>query len=516
MIKIDESKISNPFQSPELFQTILTWLTTEDYEDSSPTATASLSFEHRLTRFFTVAEDADVTEGAERLLTIRQVCKSWRNQVDGFLQILWNYLKDNASSDMSDYSISLVDEIKTIEGQEKHPLLRFKKLTQLFIYTSPQVFCIYSAEFHTLQKQYGFALKKIWSVVHHRLTNPMDELPAETEIPGADAAGKVIREFFNQDANQIKLNRVTLLPLSDLGLIIVPNEFIKLKKIDAVDFSCNKIRVFSVLGSPELTSICLMSNKLRVPFNIDKYSKLKCISVSENELKKIPSIKNGNEITCVLFENNKLTVFPDLRSLNMANIFDFNCDSNRFLSFSEDVCNQFKDYPFVESFKAQLSYQTHTDLGQLYQSIMKQEDKEVQMKLFSLLNLEDQNIFFQKIWEEAGKPFQKIWEETGHSVATCSIIWGRQHAFEDMHRFRLALQELILEKFNSLDREKKIEICKEIAKEQGSLFLLSLDVNDITDSLLEKEAKKNIVYLIDLLWKEEYIASAYLERVSLN
>ena len=131
---------------------------------------------------------------------------------------------------------------------------------------------------------------------------------------------------------------------------------------------------------------------------------------------------------------------------------------------SPDVLKKFREKNAFILFKEQLNYSCKDSFSRLYQSIMKNEDKNTVKDFYCNLGQKDKELILEIIEEKNGNFCQlstlfinkKFYNKLEEALA-----------FADFDLFQLAVQKVILDKFKKLSQEDKNKVYGKIYELAG-------------------------------------------------
>lgn len=299
-------------------------------------------------------------------------------------------------------------------------------------------------------------IKQAWKEV--RIPGETDKARAERKaklVPGIGA--KAIREILDNPVNTPLLDKISLFSLSDENLKVLPHELHRLRKLQAIIYSNNKLHelpAFTKTDWPCLSELVL----------------------SNNLLSEIPNLAIMQEDGGLLLNDNPIT-FIAKETLE---------------KFSGKV---------IKSFASQLNYSCASSLATLFQGVMKGNPAEQQKEILEKVGITDQNLIFEMVWTIAGEPAPKGRE------------WGKLHVFDDMRRFGIAVRAVIIKKFDDMRDEQKNQVYRVILRfaerdaaanntdlEEATAFLRWYLFSDLTNAKKAIAcAKQNLLRLADAL-----------------
>ncbi len=298
--------------------------------------------------------------------------------------------------------------------------------------------------------------------------NKLTEVPSFAHLPNLTLLN-LSENKLDWVPDFILLKKLTVLRLNDNNLTEVPDfdlqnlihlflldnklteipDFTHMPNLRLLALSWNKLaQVPDFVHLLNLNSLALTHNELTEIPDFTHMEYLKMLGLDFNQLTKVPNFANMPNLTELHLDSNKLTEIPDFAHL--TKLINLYLNENRLMVIPDAILQRFADCEFARLFTSQLTYQCQTPLASLYQSFLANKSSHEQIHAFDALDQKDKNLIFEMVWEAAGKP------------VTSDSQWGEHHAFDEMPRFRIAVQKAILKKLNSLSPEKNDQVYGEI------------------------------------------------------
>jgi hypothetical protein len=433
-------------------------------------------------------------EESSELLNYRLVSHPWQAQCDELLKCMWRDLKENPPQGEVNIS-SIMDKLEGKIFDGNSCVKKFKSLADVFRKYGAEIpkgsMPTSIGKFRMLQKEIDDkALQTIWS---HGLRGLI--LNPGTIVPPSNANADEIRKFLIDPANNTALTQIMQLDLDNLNLKVVPLELInRLSGLLELILSNNQLSsVPNFANLQNLRGLWLNNNRLSSVPDFARLQNLRRLLLSNNQLSSVPDFANLPNLQRLHLSNNQLSSVPDFANLpnlqrlhlsnnrlssvpdfarlqnlrrlllsnnqlssvpdfaNLPNLQELWLDDNMLMSIPDQILQKFLNNVAIQLFIHQLQYPCQSSLGMLYQAIMKKQSPQEQISIFDSLKSQDKNIIFEMVWEKAGKP-----------NTDDPLQWGRNHTFDDMHRFGLATQKAIITKLERLSKEQQNQLYAEI------------------------------------------------------
>ena len=272
--------------------------------------------------------------------------------------------------------------------------------------------------------------------------------------------------------SSLDLGVMPRLSLDHCKITLVSSDLLKLK-FNFYQLNNNQLSEVPLCASPELVTYLNLSDNPITDFaNLDSYSNLIKLNMSNTGLRRFPKINNLRQIN---FSSNRLISLPE----SIIDIEDIYIYDNPFIYIPPKVLTYLnssmmsfsaKDIPVsrnVNHFWEELCYEPKTTLGRLFKQFIREEkeyDKEAIEHELSQLKKEYSDDIYGCVWRESGSPF------------TIDIQWGQHHALDDLSLLALSVRSFILNKLSQMQTERQGTIYRNIALLSG--YYVEMDLED--------------------------------------
>ena len=260
--------------------------------------------------------------------------------------MIWDKLKEsNLKEIVSDIENRLIKKLQdkvqtplTNEAQQKyledHVEMLFKKLAKP-CHTKFDEKVLFDPSSHTLlqQKLEDEALQKIWNVCLSNLFTFKGHRPKTLAE---------IRSWFEDKNNENQLNAIQDLNFAAYGLKAVPSEIMKFSQLRCLILTSNDLRIIpeSLGNLSKLEYLDLNYTRIKVlPKTLGNLSELKVLKLSYNKIRDIPkTISKLSKLENLNLNGNKIRNIPE----SLGNLFQLqhlDLSKNKISNLPEFLCN---------------------------------------------------------------------------------------------------------------------------------------------------------------------------------